>query len=141
TMPETLSPSGMRGPWPRHDLRTGGVWSSPASARMWTSSMGAISLSAGPWAQAVRATARESEEGRTRTTYPASPGSWKNAAPAPARLLPSLSCLVEVREVAAEEVARALLHLPDALTGEAPLLAEVLQRARIVLRQAVAEDV
>src|SRR4051812_47251890 len=50
-------------------------------------------------------------------------------------------CLVEVGEVAAEEVARALLHLPDALAREAPLLAEVLQRARIVLRQAVAQDV
>src|SRR5712671_6368579 len=55
---------------------------------------------------------------------------------------PSALCrLVEIREVAAEEVARALLHLPDALARKAPLLAEVLQRARIVLRQAVAQDV
>src|SRR3954470_766422 len=49
--------------------------------------------------------------------------------------------LVEIREVAAEEIARALLHLADALAREAPLLAEVLQRPRIVLRQAVAQDV
>src|SRR5882724_12437667 len=55
---------------------------------------------------------------------------------------PSALCrLVELREVAAEEVARALLHLPDALAREAPLLAQVLQRARIVLRQAVTQDV
>src|SRR2546428_5599119 len=54
---------------------------------------------------------------------------------------PGLRRLVEVREVAAEEVARALLHLPDALAGKAPLLAEVLQRAGIVLSQAVAENV
>src|SRR6267143_2290990 len=53
----------------------------------------------------------------------------------------ALCRLVELREVAAEEVARALLHLPDALAREAPLLAQVLQRARIVLRQAVTQDV
>src|SRR5262249_48138173 len=49
--------------------------------------------------------------------------------------------LLEIGQVPAEEVARALLHLPDPLAGEAPLLAEVLQRPRIVLRQAVAQDV
>src|SRR3977135_1543042 len=49
--------------------------------------------------------------------------------------------LVEVRQVPAEEGPRALLHLPHALAGQAPLLAQVLQRARIVLRQAVAQDV
>src|SRR6267154_5742882 len=53
----------------------------------------------------------------------------------------ALCRLVELREVTAEEVARALLHLPDSLAREAPLLAEVLQRARIVLRQAVTQDV
>src|SRR5713101_987059 len=52
-----------------------------------------------------------------------------------------LGRLFEVGQVPAEEVARALLHLPDALAREAPLLAEVLQRPRIVLRQAVAQDV
>src|SRR5438445_425825 len=54
---------------------------------------------------------------------------------------PRLRGLFEVGQVAAEEIARALLHLPDALAREAPLLAQVLQRARIVLRQAVAQDV
>src|SRR5205807_7828037 len=54
---------------------------------------------------------------------------------------PRLRGLFEIGQVAAEEVARALLHLPDALAREAPLLAQVLQRARIVLRQAVAQDV
>src|SRR5882762_3396658 len=54
---------------------------------------------------------------------------------------PRLGRLFEVGQVAAEEVARALLHLPHALAREAPLLAEVLQRPRIVLRQAVAQDV
>src|ERR1700732_2003925 len=53
----------------------------------------------------------------------------------------ALCRLVELREGAAEEVARALLRLPDALAREAPLLAQVLQRARIVLRQAVTQDV
>src|SRR5947209_18692440 len=51
------------------------------------------------------------------------------------------SSLVEIGEVAAEEVPRALLHLSHPLAGEAPLLAELLQRARIVLRQAVTQDV
>src|SRR5438067_9743547 len=67
---------------------------------------------------------------------------WWDVRPSSSRLLPRPLCrLVELREVAAEEVARALLHLPDALAREAPLLAQVLQRARIVLRQAVAQNV
>src|SRR3954462_953049 len=52
----------------------------------------------------------------------------------------SLGRFLEVRQVPAEEAARALLHLPDALAGEAPLLAEVLERARILLRQALVQD-
>src|SRR4051812_12336254 len=52
-----------------------------------------------------------------------------------------LGGFLEVRQVPAEEAAGALLHLPDALAGQAPLLAEVLESARILLREPVVQDV
>src|SRR5205823_11486130 len=71
----------------------------------------------------------------------------RRARPGPERALEisqrgrRLSGFLEVRQVPAEEAAGALLHLPDPLAGEAPLLAEVLERAGILLREPVVQDV
>src|SRR3954467_15926625 len=121
----------------------------------------------GAWVQATRAGAAcQSAEwaSRRRRARPSVPtGKWfqhcerpcrsarnvKGAGPcggapfdvASASSSAGLSRFFEVRQIPAEEVARALLHLAHPLAREAPLLAEILQRAGIVLGQAVAQDV
>src|SRR3954451_17627233 len=153
--PSMSSPCGRRGPRPRHDLRTGAVCPSAASARM----TGATSWSSagGAWAQAVartrgrarrrmdgdgtrrcRGAGRLFQAGKRKGRRPRAPAPFDVAS---RFLFLRLGRLVEVRQVPAEEVPRALLHLTHPLAREAPLLAEVLQRTGVVLRQAVTQDV
>src|SRR5713101_1858022 len=132
------------------DLAAGGATAQPTSCAG-TSFAGFASGRGSPAQQKRTMDAARANRRMPRRFYPqagASPRKRK-ARPRSGSAPPFAHCssrdalrrLFEVGQVPAEEVARALLHLPDALAREAPLLAEVLQRPRIVLRQAVAQDV
>src|SRR5712671_3164861 len=132
------------------DLAAGGATAQPTSCAG-TSFAGFASGRGSPAQQKRTMDAARANRRMPRRFYPqagASPRKRK-ARPRSGSAPPFAHCssrdalrrLFEVGQVPAEEVARALLHLPDALARKAPLLAEVLQRPRIVLRQAVTQDV
>src|SRR5258708_24634684 len=146
-LPVMLSREARGGPLSRQLLRTGAVTPS-LSCRFRVSTGGASTSAAGAEPACAQARTRASRATRRiGTAYAMRRAFKKRVGRRPARARPTSSLLassggfLEISQVAAEEVPRALLHLPHALAGETPFLAQLLQRARIVLRQTVAEDV
>src|SRR5258708_10519615 len=138
-LPVMLSREARGGPLSRQLLRTGAVTPS-LSCRFRVSTGGASTSAAGAEPACAQARTRASRATRRiGTAYAMRRALKKRVGRRPARARPTSSLLassggfLEISQVAAEEVPRALLHLPHALAGEAPFLAPLLHVARMPL--------